>query len=282
MLYLNRWLADQGWLQWRPNNAGARWAGRLRSTALRLVPSQWQARCFRAAGGRLAGAVESGVRFGGIDWRGTQAFSEELNYFPAIWLNVEGREPEGTVPAADYDRACAALTEGLLTWQDPIHRCRVVRKVWRRHELYRGPYVPMAPDLILDLATPEGYSYVCLPSLGSNGRPLERFATPRLSAGKLSGMSGSHRPDGLFVLAGDGIPAGEISGAHIADLAPTILALCGVSVPANWDGRLLPCIPPYGVPRPLGVGDSETGEQPYDATQEADLKRRLQELGYLT
>ena len=62
-LHLNRWLAQEGYLAFTPRPRRARWAGALRAAAVRAVPAQWQAPCFRVAGGRLANRVESGVRF---------------------------------------------------------------------------------------------------------------------------------------------------------------------------------------------------------------------------
>jgi predicted AlkP superfamily phosphohydrolase/phosphomutase len=279
-LFLNRWLAEQGFLAWRPRRQIAGLARAARQLAVRMIPEQWQARCFRLAGGRVANALETGVRFGGIDWRGTRAFSEELNYFPAIWLNVAGRDPQGRVTPGDYDRTCADLTERLLAWRDPRRDQAVVRTVWRRDDIYCGPCTPEAPDLILDLHTPGGYSYVCLPSDGLPGPPLERLDGAALTGGKLRGMSGSHRPDGLFVLAGDGIVAGEVAGAWIGDLAPTMLALCGVR-PHRSDGRVLSCVAASPVEEPDGRPCGEGAELPYRADEQQRLRETLQRLGYL-
>src|SRR4051794_34953860 len=71
-LRLNRWLAEEGYLAFAPRRRGSRAAGALRAAAVRAIPARWQAPCFRAAGGRLVSRIESGVRFGGIDWRGTR------------------------------------------------------------------------------------------------------------------------------------------------------------------------------------------------------------------
>ncbi len=278
-LRLNRWLAQQGYLTFAPRTRRARWAGALRAAAVRAVPGRWQAPCFRAGGGRLASRVESSVRFGGIEWGGTRAFSEELNYFPALWLNVQGRDDGGTVPVAQYQSLCDELTERLLGWRDPLTGGRVVRRVWQRDGLYHGPYVSLAPDLVLDLETPGGYSYVGLPSYAEDGAAIEAMDAAALGGGKLAGMSGSHRSDGLFVLAGEAVAAGRVDGAQIADMAPSILALCGLPVPGQWDGRLVPC---------LGVGAMDdaaaaapAAEVAYSAAEEADLQRRLAQLGYL-
>lgn len=276
---INRWLAEEGFLTFAERPAGARWASRLRGAAVRAIPPHWQAACFRLAGGRVASRVESGVRFGGIDWRATRAFSEELNYFPSVWLNVQGRERCGTVPVRAYGDLCGELRERLLAWRDPLHGGPVVRQVWLRDELYQGAHVAAAPDLVLELATPGGYSYVGLPSGGTPGPAIEPLDATTLG-GKLAGMSGSHRPDGLFTLRGARVQAGAVSGVQIADMAPTILALCGVAAPADWDGRTLASLRGADL-HPVAVGDWRRAERDYDDAASADLQRRLEQLGYL-
>lgn len=276
---LNRWLAQQDLLRFAPRAAASRWAGRLRAAALRLVPEAWQARCFRMAGGAVANRLESGVRFGGIDWTETRAFSEELNYFPSIWLNVQGRERCGTLPVRDYGSQCEALRSALLDWRDPNTGEPVVARVWQRDEIYRGPCVAMAPDLVLEWANPGGYSYVGVPSYGADGPAVEAL-DPAVLGGKLAGMSGSHRPDGLFALCGASVQPGMVRGAHIADLAPTILAACGVAAPDDWDGRPLAALNAA----PLAASEAAAWQQPevdYGDEQSADLQRRLEQLGYL-
>jgi predicted AlkP superfamily phosphohydrolase/phosphomutase len=278
-LYLNRFLAEHGWLRWQPGSATARLAGRLRAAALRAVPERLQRRCFRMADGRLASRLESGVRFGGIDWSGTSAFSEELNYAPSIWLNVCGRDPAGIVSATEYDRLCREIAERLLAWRDPARNTPVVRQVWRREDIYHGEQADLAPDLILDLCEPDGYSYLCLQSAGRPGEPLVQI-DPSLCGGKLRGMSGSHRSDGVFLLKGASVRPGEVVGACIMDMAPTILSVCGMEPPADWDGRTLACVQAKNVERVDFSRDSNGEESYYGEAEEALLQQRLTELGY--
>jgi predicted AlkP superfamily phosphohydrolase/phosphomutase len=217
------------------------------------------------------------VRFGGIDWSATRAFSEELNYFPSIWLNVAGRDERGTVAASDYDRFCEEIRSALLGWRDPSRGTPVVHRVWRRDEIYQGPCVGDAPDLILDLETPDGYSYLSLQS-GGDGPTVEVLPLGG-RGGKLQGMSGSHRPDGLFALAGPAVSAGEVIGAAIADMAPTIMTLLDLPVPADWDGRSLRCLRAPGSRATRTRGPLPPAVD-YDASEEESLVRRLTQLGY--
>ena len=276
---VNRWLAEQGDLAFAAGAPRARWAGRLRTTAVRAIPESWQARCFRLAGGRLASRVESSVRFGGIDWAHTRAFSEELNYFPSLWLNVRGRERCGTVAVRDYEPVREQLAARLLAWRDPLHDAAVVRQVWAREALYAGPHVALAPDLLFEFNTPDGYSYVGLPSYGAEGAAIEAL-DPTVLGGKLAGMSGSHRADGLFALRAPGVRPGQFTGAHIVDLAPTILSLCGVAGGADWDGRCLAVLAHTELER-VPVAEGTGAEVGHGQAETLELERRLMRLGYL-
>ena len=280
VVHLNRGLADCGLLAFARPGSVARLAGAGRGIALGAIPHQWLGGLVRrlpAAASRL----ESFHRLGGIDWRRTVAFSEELDYHPSVWLNLRGREPEGTVDPADYDTARDDVARGLLAWRDEAGRA-VVRRVWRREELYRGPFVSSAPDLLLELARVDGYTPSCLRS-GGRGPAIRRLAPHEHGGGKGNGMNGSHRRHGLFVLAGRGVrAAGELPAVDIVDVLPTLLALGGVPVPEGLDGRPIGAaleaparLGPDPVPMPAGrpVG--------YDGAGEREVRDRLTALGYL-
>ena len=96
VLYLNRALESAGLLSFRPS-AATRAASWVKDRALTLLPNWTREKVFRLADTRLSSFVESRARFGSIDFSQTVAFSDELNYFPAIHLNLKEREPHGTV-----------------------------------------------------------------------------------------------------------------------------------------------------------------------------------------
>jgi hypothetical protein len=113
-----------------------------------------------------------------------------------------------------------------------------------------------------------------------------------------TGKSGTHRENGILLAHGTGVRAGvEVAGARIIDLAPTILHLLGVPVPAEMDGRILhelltdtaaasaPGAPSFlaAFPQPqLGNGvahaDDATG---YSLEDEETVAERLKALGYV-
>lgn len=274
-VYLNRFLAERGWLTFE-GDGGGRVAGLAKDAALRLVPAAWQARAFRSLNGRVADGVESRARFGGIQWRGTRAFSEELNYFPSIAINRAGREPLGQVRDADYGDVCAELKAQLLGWRDQETGQPVVRTVWHRDEVFDGPWVDHAPDLLLELAEEDGFSYCAMPSRGRGGPSLRRLQPAELVGGKRYSMAGSHRADGMYLLAADGVNVGT-GEARMVDMAPTILSLCRVPVPRSMEGVGLAAVPA------VAAGDEPLcgREEFYSAGDEQVLEERLRALGYL-
>ncbi len=83
--------------------------------------------------------------------------SRAYSLFPGrIYVNLKGREATGRVEEGQaYEMTRQNLTEGLLGIRDPERGEPIIRTVLKREEVYKGPYLPSAPDLV---AIPnEGY-----------------------------------------------------------------------------------------------------------------------------
>ncbi len=288
ILYLNRWLAEKGYLSFkqRTNLAGQAIEFGKRF-GLRWLPSAWQEQVFRRGGGWLANLVESNSRFSGIDWAGTQAFSEESNTCPAIWLNLAGREPGGVVPPPAYEAVRDEIIDHLYTWRDPDSGLPVVARAWRREELYHGPYVHEAPDIIIELALDQGYAYTCQSSRGRTGPALRRLTPAEFIGAKGRSMNGSHRPEGILIMAGPGVnPGRQLAKAGLVDIAPTVLAILDQAVPQALDGRILreALAIPVNERVPKAASPPEWTPAPPRAYCDAEARlvaERLQSLGYL-
>lgn len=278
VLHPNRRLAECGLLTFRPR--GGRAARGARALALRAVPTRLQGAVLRRAP-VTAGRLEGMARFGGIDWRGTQAFSEELDYHPSVWLNRSGREPEGIVPDTAYDDTRTRVAAALADWRDDTGR-PVLARVWRREELYDGPFTAGVPDLLLEPALVDSYRPSCLRSDGP-GPAIRRLERSEYGAGKGSGMNGAHRRDGMMLFAGRGVPgSGRIPCADLVDVLPTLLALAGLPVPAGLDGHPIGAALEGEVatgPDEVPPRDGPTG--PCDDSADAEMAARLVALGYL-
>lgn len=256
VVHLNNWLAQRGHLVFAGKGNSL-----LKQAALRFTPEAWRGALFRRFQG-VAARAESRSRFAGIDWSRTRAWSEELNYFPSVRVNLAGRDPQGQVQPADYDAFVRDLCAELEAWD-------AVARAWPRGGLYDGPFAQRAPDIVLELALENGYSHSCLRSRG--GPPFRRIAPGEYLGGKERGMTGNHRPAGVLLLSE---PA-RAERARLEDVAPTVLGVLGVPGPP-MEGRAL-----------LGGGDeaaamcaAQRGESPYSPEEQAEIEARLRALGY--
>ncbi len=295
IVFWNRWLADRGWLAFE--NADVEpLALRLKRRALALVPPALQARAFAMAGG-LAGRLESGARFAGIDWSRTRAFSDEVPYFPSVRLNLAGRERSGVVAPGERERVLGELRADLLSARDPFDGQPVVEAVHRREELFDGPFADRYPDLVLELRRPGGYAYAA----GSSRGGRESAWLRRLAAGERSGArgqatSGVHSPHGMAVLAGPasrrclepwgrlddaGAGAESLPECSLPDLGVTVLSLAGVAVPGTLQGRSLVSTPAGRSPGDPECNDTAPDVVDYTGEDEREVERRLRALGYL-
>ena len=213
-----------------------------------------------------------------IDWGQTQAVSGS----PAvegIYVNLKGREPQGIVePGAPYETLRERLMAELQVLRDPETGETVVHAVYRREDLYDGPFLDLLPDVVFGFGDSP---YLASDALGAV-QMLERL--PR------DYLQGRHRSTGIFVAAGPDIrDGGRIEGAQIVDVAPTVLYALGLPIPEDMDGRPLLEIlnPDYQQAHPVRYSRPELAEEAspepgYDAEEAAEMERRLRGLGYVS
>jgi predicted AlkP superfamily phosphohydrolase/phosphomutase len=294
IMYPNCWLRQQGFLRFR--GGLARWRSRLldfvKAQAVSHLPIRFKRMLFHL-GKRSVSALEEGVRYGMIDWSGTQAYFEENPYYPVLWINLKGRQPKGTVePGKPYEELRDHLIRLLEEWKHPQTGEPVVEKAFRREELYSGPCVEECPDIIVKWGLHKGYNYAFKLSSRSPGLVALEEVDPKSPASQhdFMGKSGHHRDDGIFLAQGPGIRAGAtVAGARLVDLTPTILRLQGVPVPDYMDGRVLEEIftAPLAEPEaPAGPALPVAAAAPadpgtYSADDEEKIAERLRALGYM-
>jgi predicted AlkP superfamily phosphohydrolase/phosphomutase len=162
----------------------------------------------------------------GIDWPKTVAWGEG-GYYARVFLNVEGREPEGVVPAMDYEAVRDDLARRLAAIPDDAGR-PLATHVYKPEEVY--PEVAgVAPDLIVI------FGDLLWRSVGTIGGP-EGVHTLENDTGP---DDANHAQDGLLIAAGPGIGARGRLDAHLLDVAPTVLELLGLPVPGDMRGHSL-------------------------------------------
>lgn len=206
-----------------------------------------------------------------VDWENTKAFS--MGHVGQIYVNTEGRHPQGSVePGMEEVEVREQIIQALHNLRHPVTGQPIVDRIIRKEEEFTGPYSNNAPDIQVVL---DGYNMISFPLFG---------AAAELFTGQIRGDSGCHRSEGIFIASGKGIRQNVIEeAAHITDVAPTVMYLLGLPVPAEMDGRALQEI----LETPHEVAIAETDEQALNAetgltaAQTAEIEERLRSLGYL-
>lgn len=141
-----------------------------------------------------------------------------------VYVHRKGRFPLGTVDEAEAADLLARVRDGFLALRDdspgaPAGGCPVPR-VYARDELYHGPALDAAPDLVVHFN--DGYD--------------PKGALSKTEVFGRSALTGMHTyADSLFFVNRPGVPTEELD---IIDLAPTILTLLGIEPPGDMDGRV--------------------------------------------
>lgn len=216
---INEWLRENGWLVLKEEPTG-------------VVPLQ---KC-------------------DIDWSRTRAWASG-GYYGRVFLNVEGREPQGIVPASDYDAVRDELARAIEAIPDengePLNTTAHTPQ-----DLY-AEVRNVAPDLIVYFG---GLRWRSVGSLGLNTiHTFENDTGPD---------DANHAQDGIFVYYDPAHAAGgrELSDLEIMDVAPTILNALGVTQPAGMRGRVI---------------SPHTNASGYSDEEEQEILAHLESLGYV-
>jgi predicted AlkP superfamily phosphohydrolase/phosphomutase len=176
---------------------------------------------------RLAEQPEGVIPIGQatIDWPNTRVWADG-GYYSRIFLNVRGREPEGTVDPADYEALRDELIAKLEALGDEQGNPSGTR-VFRPQELYHEVN-GVAPDLICYFGN---LTWRSIGSLGDGRIQVRENDTGPDDA--------NHAKMGVYVMAGPGMPTAAPERATLFDIAPTVLTAMGYQVPADMQGRSL-------------------------------------------
>jgi predicted AlkP superfamily phosphohydrolase/phosphomutase len=163
-----------------------------------------------------------------VDWDRTRAFAIGLN---GLYLNAKGREARGVVhPGEEADALKRELIQKLTGLKDDETGEVAIREVFDAKDIYTGPYRDNAPDLLVGYNA--GYRVSWDSVVGKAFGPTFEE--------NLKSWSGDHCMDPRLV-PGVLFCNRAITAANpaIIDIAPTVLTLFGVDVPAYMDGKPL-------------------------------------------
>ena len=182
-VYVNRWLMDQGWLR------------------LRTIPPD---------------------RKKGLDEIDPASVAYSLDPGRVV-IRLKGREKDGSVePGPEYEALRDEIAAAALELVDPDNGRPIFQAAFKREDLYHGPYLDQAADLIL--APHDGYD-----PKGSLFRETLTY--------KGEELVGMHTyDDAMLYVGGQAIQPARFS---VLNVMPTILQLMQVPLPGNLDGESL-------------------------------------------
>lgn len=207
-------------------------------------------------------------------WEETQAFFTTLSG-QALYVNVDGKFTEGTVCREHYDEVVEEIRDSLLSICHPDTGEELVEAVVRSDEVFDGWSLESAPDLIVRT----------VPDCTMKGGRSEVLVQP--SAQNAHDRSGDHRMEGIFIANGPSFKTGTLNGASVLDIAPTLLYLHNSPIPTAMDGSVLtelfarPILDQRDVRQTDEYGRSTTGTRHWNEDEEAELEKRLRDMGYL-
>ena len=162
-----------------------------------------------------------------IDWEKTTAWGAG-GYYGRIFMNVEGREPQGKIPAEDYERVRDALKDRIEAIPD--HEGNPMGSIAFKPEDLYEEVRNVAPDLMVY------FGNLRWRSVGSFGLPdIYTFEND------IGPDDANHAQDGVLVLWDPKADHGGrfVDNLQLMDVAPTVLDLMGVRVPPDLQGKVI-------------------------------------------
>ncbi len=177
---------------------------------------------------KIKGNLERGAKIedAPIDWAQTKAWGWG-GYYARIFINVEGREPQGTVTPEDYEKTLDELTDKLKQIRGPNGE-KFYNKIYKPEDIYEELNGD-SPDLIVY------FDDLYWRSAGTVG-----YETLYLSENDTGPDDAVHSEYGIFILYDPTKKLGlELRSLNILDVAPTVLNILGIPVPKEMRGKII-------------------------------------------
>jgi len=162
-----------------------------------------------------------------VDWSKTKAWGSG-GYYARIFMNVEGREPNGVIPQADYEKERNELAARLAAIPDPEGN-PIGTISHKPEEIYRTVR-NIPPDLITYFGNLHWRS---VGSFGHGG--IYTFEND------IGPDDANHAPNGMFILYDPqkNYRGQRMESVQLMDVAPTILDIMGLTVPLDMQGKVI-------------------------------------------
>jgi len=161
-----------------------------------------------------------------VNWEKSLAYSHsEIGH---IFLNIKGRDPQGIIDKNEVEAVRDEIIAMLKEFKNPFTGKKITTKIRKGEEVYQGDMAKYAPEIVF---IPDDMSIL--------GKGAYQFLSNK-NVSKSQNQTGHHRMDGIFFAAGADIKrSGKVEGAHIMDIAPTVLYLLDLPLLNSMDGKVL-------------------------------------------
>jgi predicted AlkP superfamily phosphohydrolase/phosphomutase len=165
-----------------------------------------------------------------IDWRRTRVFRLPTDRNTYFRVNLRGREPQGCVqPGAEYEALLDLLQTELCALRNGSTGRPAVAEIFRMREIFPGDRADDLPDLAVQWSAESPIDSLQSPSVGTLSLAVREL------------RSGNHRPEGFLLVRGPAFVGGpQRLAGDILQVAPTLLQLHGVPLPAQFERGPLP------------------------------------------
>lgn len=160
-----------------------------------------------------------------VDWSKTKAYALGIN---CIYLNLKSREKNGCLTDEEGEKVKKELIAKLEKEIDPKTGFHPVTKAYDTNEAYANKFPEIRPDIVVGYN--RGYRISDGACLGKFPKDIFADRTNKWAADHC--MDPSHVPG--ILITNKKI---QKKNPHIVDLAPSILALYGISTPEDMDGK---------------------------------------------
>ncbi|NLF24648.1 MAG: hypothetical protein GX589_03205 [Deltaproteobacteria bacterium] len=169
--------------------------------------------------------MEDMTYFDVVDWSRTKAYAMGIN---GIYINMQGRDRFGSVHPQQASKVKREIISRLVQEKDPRNGKPVVVNAYDTHKIYSGPFLAVAPDIVLGYQS--GYRISDESVLGKFPKELFSDRTDKWAADHCMDPS---------VVPGVLLSNKEVACPNPAiwDLAPTIINAFGLKVPKEMDGK---------------------------------------------
>ena len=199
-----------------------------------------------------------------VKWSQTKAYTSIRSTGEGVNVNLAGREPDGIVDPADFEKVRDEVMERLSSFVDPDTGKKPVKEIFKKEDVFKGRFAETAPDILMV--------------------PAEQYSLTHAKSAyeKADWLAGDHRPEGVIVAAGPTVKSFEIE-PKLVDMAPTILAALDAPAGIKHTGRVIHEIvgaADVTVDESINTG-SAAGDSDLSDQEAAEMEEHLAGLGYL-